>query len=213
MTRRTIVYVDGFNLYYGLLRHTPYEWLDLDALCKSLLRPSDQLLAICYYTALVQPLKQDPNQQQRQLTFLRALKTIPHLTIHYGHFLAHTVRMPLVHPPENGPRTVEVIRTEEKGSDVNLACHLLLDAFQNCFDLAVVLSGDSDLAEPIRIVRTLSPNHDVGVWNPQRIQSVELRRYATFYKHIRRSILPRCQFPPVLTGEDGKELRKPTEWD
>ena len=73
--------------------------------------------------------------------------------------------MPLVAPPPGGPRTVEVIKTEEKGSDVNLATHLLADAFRHDCEAAVVITNDSDLAEPIRVVR-----HElglpVGVVNP-----------------------------------------------
>jgi hypothetical protein len=67
----------------------------------------------------------------------------------------------LVKPPEFRPRealaqswpdVVRVLKVEEKGSDVNLASHLLLDAFQGSFDVAAVLSNDSDLIEPMRIV-------------------------------------------------------------
>ena len=53
--------------------------------------------------------------------YLRALATMPHVSVRLGHFLTSTVRMPLVAPPPGGPRTVEVIKTKEKGSDVNLA--------------------------------------------------------------------------------------------
>ena len=54
--------------------------------------------------------------------------------------------------PDDGPRTVEVIKTQEKGSDVNLATFLLLDAFRQESDIAVVISNDSDLKEPIRVL-------------------------------------------------------------
>ncbi len=56
-------------------------------------------------------------------------------------------------PPENGPRTVEVLDTEEKGSDVNLASYLLLDGFEDAYEMAVVVSNDSDLQLPITMVR------------------------------------------------------------
>src|SRR5947208_16760199 len=61
-------------------------------------------------------------------------------------------------------RTVEVIRTEEKGSDVNLATMLLVDSFAEEFELAVVISNDSDLAMPIEVVRQMG--FDVGILNP-----------------------------------------------
>lgn len=120
--------------------------------------------------------------------------------------------MPLASPPPNGPKTVEVIKTEEKGTDVNLACHLLVDAFQNRFDLALVLSGDSDLAEPIRLARTLFPAKIVGVWNPRKKPSIELKKCASFYKHIDHSLLPKCQFPIRIIDRSGRTIIKPREW-
>jgi uncharacterized LabA/DUF88 family protein len=47
---------------------------------------------------------------------------------------------------------VWVDKTEEKGSDVNLASHLLRDAYTKRFEVAVLITNDSDLAEPVRIV-------------------------------------------------------------
>ena len=123
---RTNVYIDGFNFYYRAVRGTPYRWLDLGELARLLL-PGHELNRIRYFTSLVSNRPDDPTQAQRQQIYLRALQTLPNLTIHYGHFLGKTKRRPLASPPENGPRTVEVLDTEEKGSDVNLASYLLLD--------------------------------------------------------------------------------------
>ena len=95
----------------------------------------------------------NPQQRVRQQTYLRALRTIPHLTIHLGSYLEKPTRMPLHPPPAAGPKTVQVMKSEEKGSDVNLACYLLVDAFDADYEAAVVVSNDSDLAEPIRLVR------------------------------------------------------------
>jgi uncharacterized LabA/DUF88 family protein len=148
----TNVYVDGFNLYYGCLRGTPHKWLDLDALCRRLF-PRDRINRIRYFTAIVSARPGDPQQPQRQQAYLRALETIPLLTIHRGRYLTHPTRMLLAHPVPGGPVTVEVIKTEEKGSDVNLATYLLFDAFRKDCDTAVVISNDSDLKEPIELVQ------------------------------------------------------------
>jgi len=121
---RTNVYVDGFNLCYGCLKGTPYKWLDLDAMCRRLL-PKHELSRIRYFTAIISARPLDPSGPVRQQAYLRALATMPHVSIHLGHFLTSHVRMPLAVPPARGPRTVEVIKTEEKGSDVNLATYLL----------------------------------------------------------------------------------------
>jgi uncharacterized LabA/DUF88 family protein len=214
INEQVIVYIDGFNLYYGAVKSTPYRWLNLDALCRQLLRPNDTLKAIKYYTALVSARSSDPQAPVRQQMYLRALKTIPHLSIYYGHFLAHPVRMPLVSSLKPGQQLqyVEVMKTEEKGSDVNLATHLLHDAHRNEFTLAVVVSNDSDLVEPIRIIRS-ELGKRVGVFNPQKQKhpSVELMKNADFVKNIRSGVLSICQFSEILSDARGM-FRKPLEW-
>ena len=57
----TIVYIDGFNFYYGAVKGTPYKWLDLEALCRRLL-PKDQIVKIRYFTARVASRPEDPQQ-------------------------------------------------------------------------------------------------------------------------------------------------------
>jgi len=211
---QVIIYIDGFNLYFGAVKGTPYRWLNLDALCRLLLRPTDTIEKIKYYTALVGARPNDPRAPIRQQMYLRALKTIPHLSIHYGHFLAHPVRMPLATSLQPGQTVqyVEVMKTEEKGSDVNLATHLLHDAHRNAFTLAIVISNDSDLVEPIRIVRS-ELGKRVGVFNPQkqRHPSVELMKNADFVKNIRSGVLRMCQFPASLSDSNGT-FHKPPEW-
>ena len=109
---RVNVYVDGFNLYYGAVKGTPYKWLDLGKLCTFLL-PGHSINRIRYFTALIQP-RGDPLQPQRQQTYLRALETIPHLSVHLGSFLTKPTFLPLEPPPPAGQKTVQVLRTEEK---------------------------------------------------------------------------------------------------
>lgn len=147
--RRIIVYIDGFNLYYGLLKPNPaVKWLDLKAL-GALLRPGCDVL-VRYFTAQVRPVP-DPSSQSRQRLYLRAVETLyPSVTIHYGRFTAHQVRMAYVAPLVPMVKTALVWKTEEKGSDVNIATYLLLDGHDGLYDEAIVISGDSDLVEPVR---------------------------------------------------------------
>ncbi len=179
------VYIDGFNLYYGALKGTPYKWLDLLKLCRALL-PADSIQSIRYFTARVSALPANPTAAHDQGLYIRALKTIPNLTIKYGHFLTHSVRMHLSNVTP--PKAVWVDKTEEKGSDVNLAAHLLLDAFLKRFELAVIISNDSDLAEPLRIV-TQELKLQVSIINPHQHHSKVLQQYATFVKRIRQNVL------------------------
>lgn len=204
------VYVDGFNLYYRALKGTPHRWLHLYALSRRLLRPDDQVNRIRYFTALVSPRPDNPHQLVRQQTYIRALKTIPNLSVHYGSFLTNIKRMRVVNPPPDCPNTVEVVDTEEKGSDVNLATYLLIDAFDGDFDLAIILSNDSDLVLPIRMVRSRF-GLPVGVWNPSKRSGGQLRQVASFHKGIRESALRESQFPPTLRDTQGT-ITKPAGW-
>src|SRR5262245_7677464 len=145
---RTIVYVDGFNLYYGCLKGTPERWLDVGALCKRVLSRDSEIVGIRYFTARVKPRVGDPHAAQLQQVYLRALATVPNLTLHYGAFMTKAATRRCVKDRRGKPRYAEVWITEEKGSDVNLASHLLIDGFRARYDLAVVVSNDGDLKDP-----------------------------------------------------------------
>jgi uncharacterized LabA/DUF88 family protein len=207
---RTNIYIDGFNLYYGCLKGTPYRWLDLRALCQRLL-PSHQIHRIRYFTAKLTARAADPSQPVRQEAYLRAIKTLPEVTVHLGHYLCHPTRMQLAHPPPGGPATVEVLKTEEKGTDVNIAAYLLCDGFDKDYEQAVVISNDSDLKTPIELVRT-KLRLPVGVVFPTalpgRYPSQALLPVATFTREIRATILPGCQFPQLVGGT----IHKPESW-
>jgi uncharacterized LabA/DUF88 family protein len=148
MSLKTNVYIDGFNLYYGCLKNTPSRWLDLGTLCSKLL-PNNTVHRIRYFTALVTPRPSDPQQRTRQEVYLRALRTTPVLTIHLGHFLASKPWMMRA----DGQGKIQVLKSEEKGSDVNLASHLLIECYLSDCEVAVIVSNDSDLAFPIEHVK------------------------------------------------------------
>ncbi|MDR3576955.1 MAG: NYN domain-containing protein [Anaerolineaceae bacterium] len=206
----SVVYVDGFNLYYGAIKGTPYKWLDIAKMVQFLL-PKNQVLKIKYFTALVNARPRDPDQPLRQQIYLRALKTIPHLEIILGHFLSHEVSMPLANCPPGQQRYVQVIKTEEKGSDVNIATHLLYDGYKGVYQVAVVISNDSDLVEAIKIVRN-DLNKGVIVLNPFKdTPSQELNRAATFVKPIRQGVLAASQFPSPMHDQNGS-FYKPPKW-
>jgi hypothetical protein len=208
----TNVYVDGFNLYYGCLKGTPYKWLDLAALCRTLL-PRDDIHRIRYFTARISSSPDNPLADTRQDTYLRALGTIPRLSIHLGRFAQTRVRMPLAHPLPGLPRTVDVIKTEEKRTDVNLGAYLVADAARQDCELAVMITNDSDLAEPINLARGWF-KVPVGVFNPSRNNAFSrdlLAERPLFTKRIRPFALRTCQFPDQLRDRHSI-IRRPTSW-
>lgn len=206
---KTNVYIDGFNLYYGCVKGTPYKWLDPLALLQKVF-PKNQIHRVKYFTALV---SDDPQKEQRQSTYIRALETIPVLSVQYGYFQKLPKMMPLVNPPAGGPRMVEVLKTEEKGSDVNLATALIADGFNRDYEVAIVVSNDSDLSTPIRYVRDILKIR-MGVLNPQkdkRVPGWRLRSVSTFYRRVRPSVPASCQFPATMRDRRGT-FSKPAPW-
>lgn len=213
----TVAYIDGFNLYNGAVRGTPHKWLDLGALCQALL-PGRNITLIRYFTARVRAFPHDPGAPTRQEVYLRALRTIPNLTVHKdGWFAAHPVLLPqfplAYRHPKAPPQLVQVQKMEEKRTDVDIASNLLLDCFNNVFDEAAVISNDSDLCFPIQAVRTQF-NKPIVVINPHpaKNQSGVLRLAAT--RHVRtinKSLLARCQLPPTLSDANGT-IAKPPTW-
>jgi hypothetical protein len=109
------------------------------------------------------------------------------------------------------PDYVEVWDTKEKGSDVNLASMLLLDAHNREFDAAVVVSNDSDLLLPIKLVIS-NFQEPVGVLDPAERGSRSLAAAATFYRRLHRSDLAKSQFPVDMADRHGP-FRRPLRWD
>ena len=207
---RTYIYIDGFNLYYGVLKNTPYKWLNLSGLFHEILKPSHNILKIKYFTARVKAYPNDPSKPQRQNIYLRALQRYcPEVEIYFGHFLSHTAPAPLANPGR-GPRLVNIIKTEEKGSDVNLAVHLLNDGWTNAYDCAIVVTNDSDIAEAMRLVKEMHKNKRLGLVTPgKRRSSLQLVTHADFVRGIPEKALRNNQLPTQIPGAN---LIKPTNW-
>jgi uncharacterized LabA/DUF88 family protein len=205
---KTSVYIDGFNLYYGSLKNSAYRWLDIASLAQKL-ASADQIVQVRYFTARIKP-RAGRNGQLHQQVYLRALATLPNVSVHFGHFLSSKVQMPLVHPPATGSKSAYVVKLEEKGSDVNLATHLLVDAFNADIEKAIVVSNDSDLCEPISLVISKF-GIPVGVYNPHRLPSQALMKVATFVRPLRTGVISSSQLPNALTDSTGT-ITKPSGW-
>lgn len=208
--KRTVIYIDGFNLYYGCLKNSAYKWLDLKKLFVSLLDESHEICKIKYYTATISSREGNLPSRLRQKYYLQAISHyIRELEIHYGHYLTHKINAKVVKPP---PEFIQVYKTEEKGSDVNLALHVLNDAWQNAYDCAVIVSNDSDLAESLRLVKEQHKKL-IGLVFPntsaKRRPSRELSKHADFIKHIRPHMLQSSQLPDELPNAD---IYRPKEW-
>jgi len=212
---RVIGYVDGFNLYFGLKEKgwRRYYWLDIGALIRNLLKPAQHLVAVKYFTARISGARASDNPQaakgreakrRRQSDFLDALATVVNLEIFEGHYLDKTVRCFGCQRSWTQP--------EEKMTDVQIATQMLADAFEDRFDAALLVSGDSDLVPPIRTIGRLFPEKRVVMAFPPRRTSGHLKRAATAYFTIGEGIFRRSQLPDSVTLPSGHVLSRPQRW-
>ncbi len=211
--QRTIIYIDGFNLYYGCLKNSPYKWLDLKSLFRKLLNETHQICKIKYFTANISSRENNNDSRLRQKDYLQAISShIPELEIIYGHYLTHEVTAKVVNPNKGIPPFIKVYKTEEKGSDVNLALHLLNDAWLDAYDCAVLVSNDSDIAEALNLVK-IQHKKNIGLifpnTDPKRKPSRQLVQYADFVKNIRHGVLANSQLPDQIPNTI---IAKPKDW-
>lgn len=195
------------------------KWLNLQHYCR-LMFPEYQINRIRYFTAQVKSVHPalDQGQDVRQQIYFRALQTLaPVVTIHEGFYTTQRKARHVADPltdyavPAIPLRMETVLIPEEKGSDVNLATYLLLDAFRNDSDVSIVVSNDSDLFEPIRIV-TAELSRPVVILNPQINSSKHLQTLVgVTHRKVTIKALVAAQFPQALTDETGT-FTKPSTW-
>ena len=204
--QRVTVYVDGFNLYYGLKSKgwRRYYWLDLRRLATKLLGRNQRLVTVRYFTTRLSSRVSGRAKRRRQDTYLEALATLPDLHIHYGYHLPKSITCQAC--------GTTWITYEEKMTDVNMAVELLGDAQDGAFDTAIIVSGDSDLTGPITAVRRRYPEKRVVVIFPPSRVSKHLRKEATASFTIGRKVLKDSQFPDQVTKPDGYILTRPPRW-
>lgn len=197
---RVIAYIDGFNLYFGMkesnLRHC--YWLDVHKMVQSLLKDHQTLVRIRYFTARISA---PEAKRQRQVRYLEALGTLESVDIIEGKYMDED---------RNCPHCNKVfIHPNEKMTDVNIAVHLLTDAYQDKFDTALLISGDSDLVPPVKMVRSLFPTKRIIAALPPNRVSAEQRMTATAHFTIWHGLLEKSCFPNAVQRADGHILQNP----
>ncbi|MBE9191949.1 NYN domain-containing protein [Gloeocapsopsis crepidinum LEGE 06123] len=208
LAKRSVVYIDGFNFYYGAVKDTPYKWLNLQKYFE-ILRQDDDIQKIWYFTAKV-----SGNQLERQETYFDALATLPIIEIVFGLYKLKELRCRIKECRYQGNKAYKV--PEEKGTDVNIALQMLDDAYQNACDRMILVSGDSDLVPAVKLVKKRHPEIQITVYipasHPKRGAATELRNVADKHKTLPTALLPKAQFPQSLTGTSGKTIYKPSSW-
>ena len=203
---RVITYIDGFNLYFGMRSKgwRRYYWLDVRQLSLNILKPYQVLKAVRYFTSRISSSLSQPGQARRQNRYLEAIELLSDTTMYFGHYLSEIVQC-----RRCGHQWKDY---EEKMTDVNIAVSLMKDAFQDKFDTAILISGDSDLTGPIIQIKELFPEKKVVVAFPPKRHSARLRQEAHASFVISRTNLKNSQFPDQVVKPDGYVLERPDSW-
>jgi len=200
---RVIVFIDGFNLYFGLKEKgwKKYYWLNVKKLAASLVTPKQVLVHTKYFTAKITK----PNsKRKRQEAFLSALGTLSDFSIYYGRYQSFTAIC-----KKCGHKHIQ---SNEKRTDVNIATHMLVDAFQDSFDTAILISADSDLTLPILEIRRLFPRKYIKIAFPPARSSYDLRNVAPTCFQIYETKLRKSLFPDEVVLATGYTVTRPKSW-
>jgi len=223
-------------------RSTPrWRWLDLRSLANHLITTHPRwenptIETITYCTARISGAS-NPVGQREQDVYLRALERSGSVTqISYGNYVARVATAPLATAGRNGKPVIShpqwplmvqdgaeqdvpdarfmasIARREEKGSDVNVASHLLIDVLTGALDAAVVISNDSDLAYPVTFARGRVP---IGLVNPTRgYRAGKLAGDHTdgVGNHWWHQMQPSDWYDHQLPTTIGSRITKPQEW-
>lgn len=197
------MYIDGYNFYYSLRNRSGYHkglgWCNFKVLADEILVETDCVLErIKYFTAPVGDSRHDIGEEQRQNTWLSAVRTIKELQVVYGYYIGS---------PQN---------RKEKQTDVNIAVELVLDAVSdNGYDTAILLSGDMDLAPAVRAVKKL-PSHKsvivcVPTYEPHEGWSRLSQDCGIVTREITREMLEKSRFPNRIPARPSAVICPP-DW-
>jgi len=200
---RVIAYVDGFNLYNGLKDNgfRRYSWLNLETLVLELLKPQQELVGIKYFSSAID---NNADRRARQIIYFDALSTVARIQIILGIF-------------QKGKSQCQICGqvshvNSEKMTDVNIATHMLADFYGDRFDMAMLISGDTDLVPPIRHINESGLSKRVLVAFPPGRVNDKIRNYAKGSLVIGRKKLADSQFEEKFQTAYGETLSRPTKW-
>lgn len=222
---QTIVYIDGYNLYYSALKNSPYKWLDLyELFANKVIRsiePMSEVISVKYFTApALARYTKDVDAPNRQVKYHNALKVKlgECLEIIEGyHSQKETTAYPVDTNFEAAPIKVNIV--EEKQTDVNLGLHMYRDAVRRSASQLVLVSNDSDLAPALEMIKRDYPEIKIGVVLPVLSPKKGVRKSGQLQKsadwtrqYLRADELVQSQLPETLQNRKNKTIRKPECW-
>lgn len=203
---RVTGYIDGFNLYFGMKEQGLNDmlWLDPYALIENMLKPGQTLVGVHFFTSRISRTS-NPSKERRQHTYLDALIARKNINLHFGQFQSQ------VETCRNCGNSYQY--ANEKMTDVNIATQMLTHAFTNTSDVAILVSADSDLVPPVRVIRKHFPTKQIVVAFPPQRYTKLVAETASSSFHIGRKMLRDAQLPATVIAANGFPLTRPVEWN
>ena len=207
--QKVIVYVDGFNFYYGLKaistrdkRWKKFYWLDVVAFFEKMLNDKQELIEVNYFSAR----PHDISASKRQDLFFSANKLNTKFRLVLGKYLKKDI---LCNYCKNVLHSYE-----EKETDVRIATQIINDAYKNRCDITIIVSADSDIIPSVELIREINPAHKIFVYFPPLRHSVSLssscdggRKLSDFKARFNQSMLP-----DNVTLLNGTIISRPNNW-
>jgi uncharacterized LabA/DUF88 family protein len=207
--QKVIVYVDGFNFYYGLKaisqkdkRWKKFYWLDLVSFFEKMITDKQELVEVNYFSAR----PHDVNASKRQDLLFSANKLNPKFRLTLGKYLKKDIVC-----SKCGNITHSY---EEKETDVRIATQMINDVYKNRCDITIIVSADSDMIPSVELMREIDPNHKIYVYFPPLRHSISLsnfcdaeRKLSDFKARFNQSMLP-----DHVTLLNGTVINRPHNW-
>ena len=144
---RVMVFIDGSNLYHSLRDYFKRSDLDFEKFYHKLVGVR-RLVRVYYYNAVVDQTK-DAQQYANQQRFFDKMRRLPYLEIRLGRLIYR-----------GWPTTPPY----EKGIDIKLATDMLVHAFRENYDVAILVSGDTDFADALQAVKDQGKHVEVALF-------------------------------------------------
>ena len=227
---KTNIYIDGYNLYYGRLKHTPHKWLDICTLfSEHILKVQSRQIEvnrIKYFTADIKSKFATHGQiaQKSQNDYHRAIQQLypEKIEIIKGYYSLDYAKLPKFKRPLDKFDRTEVWRLEEKQTDVNIALHMYRDVMKGDCDQIILVSNDTDLEPALETIRQdkgaaikigiVIPVKKLESGRSHRPANQRLSQYADWTRHhILEQELVQSQLPEIIPTKK-KPILKPDYW-
>jgi len=203
---RAAMYVDGFNLYYGLvnLKANHYKWLNLWKLGQRVAQDrGHDLISVTYCTAYRNG---DLEAKNRHQTYVAALQNAGVECV-LGHYMTTST-------DPCGNCGVVGDTFNEKQSDINLALSVFADAVNDKFDWAYLVSADSDQTATARFLKSHFPEKKlITVAPPGQEVSSNIANIAIGKRKLNEADISSCLFPPIIMRDALGPIRCPRSYE